>query len=153
MKNQLKKIKLPRRKAAEEPERPERITNDTVSKHRERILAGGRRFKYPIQYAKHKLIINSIIITVVALIVMALLIWHQLYVAQNTSKFIYRVTQLIPLPVASVDGQPVRYSDYLRDLRADIYSSKNLNQIDLSAGDQQINYLKRQELTKAERGA
>ncbi|HET7630491.1 MAG TPA: peptidylprolyl isomerase [Candidatus Saccharimonadales bacterium] len=155
MKNQLKRIKLPKRKGAEEPERPERITNDTVSKHRERILAGGRRFKYPIQYAKHKLIINSIIIVVVALVLMAVLIWQQLYVAQNTSKFMYRITQIIPLPVAKVDGETVRYSDYLRDLRVDISTVQNLNQIDMgsSSGDQQINYYKRQELNKAERDA
>lgn len=155
MKNQLKKLKLPKRKVAEEPARPERITNETVSEHRERILAGGRRFKYPIQYAKHKLIINSIIIVVAALALMAVLIWQQLYVAQNTSKFIYRVTQLIPLPVAKVDGQSVRYSDYLRDLRVDVYTVQSLNQIDMgsASGDQQIDYYKRQELTKAERSA
>lgn len=40
---------------------PNRITTETVAQHREQILAGGRRFKYPIQYARHKLVINAIL--------------------------------------------------------------------------------------------
>ena len=27
---------------------PSRITNDTVAEHREKVLAGGRKHKYPI---------------------------------------------------------------------------------------------------------
>ncbi len=155
MKRPLKgKLSLKRRTKAES-ERPERITNDTVSAHRERILAGGRRFKYPVQYSKHKLVINSVIIAVVAVALLIFVIWYELYPAQNTSKFFYRITQLVPVPVASVNGESVRYSDYLRDLRVDIYTLQNLNQInvDSKAGQQQIAYLKRQELTKAEKNA
>ena len=51
----MKKITLRNiavRKKKAEPEVPSRITNDTVAKHREQILAGGRRFKYPVQYIK-----------------------------------------------------------------------------------------------------
>ena len=32
-----------------EVEAPQRITNDTVTEHRKRVLAGGRKFKYPLQ--------------------------------------------------------------------------------------------------------
>jgi hypothetical protein len=84
-----------------------RITNETVAEHRERILAGGRRFKYPIQYARHRLVINAIIISVVAVIILGVVGWWQLYLAQNTSTFVYKVTRVLPLPVANVDGQPV----------------------------------------------
>lgn len=41
------------------------VTNDTVAEHREKILAGGRKFKYPIQYSKHKVIINAIIVVII----------------------------------------------------------------------------------------
>ena len=54
--------KLRRKKRSAEAEQPSRITNETVAEHRERILAGGRRFKYPVQYARHRLVINTIII-------------------------------------------------------------------------------------------
>ena len=39
-----------------------RITNETVAEHREKVLAGGRKFKYPLQYQRHKLIVNTLII-------------------------------------------------------------------------------------------
>ncbi len=90
-----------------------RITNETVAEHREHILAGGRRFKYPVQYTKHKLIINTILIISVVLVTFVLVSWWQLYKAQNTSTFYYRTVRIVPAPVASIDGQAVRYSDYL----------------------------------------
>ena len=79
-----------------------RITNDTVAEHRERILAGGRKFKYPLQYVRHRLVINTVIISTVALAALVSIGWWQLYSAQNTSEFMYKVTQVLPVPVASV---------------------------------------------------
>jgi hypothetical protein len=79
---------------------PNRITTETVAQHREQILAGGRKFKYPIQYAKHKLVINAILISIAALAALVFVGWWQLYPSQNTSEFMYRVTKFIPLPVA-----------------------------------------------------
>lgn len=92
---------------------PSRITNDTVAEHRERVLAGGRKHKYPIQYTKHRLVWNAIFIGVAALIAALVLVWVQLYVWRDTGDIAYRITRTIPLPVASVDGSWVRYSDYL----------------------------------------
>ena len=57
----MKNIKLKRNKK-QKASSAGRITNETIAEHRERILAGGRKFKYPIQYNKHKLIINTMII-------------------------------------------------------------------------------------------
>lgn len=144
-----------KRKTDDQEERPSRITNETVAEHRERILAGGRKFKYPIQYAKHKLVINSVIIGLASVALLVLLIWQQLYLAENTSKFIYRVTQLLPVPVASVDGHWVRYSDYLRKYRSSIHYLQSQNQINLRSedGQRQAEFIKRQELNKAERDA
>jgi hypothetical protein len=86
---------------------PTRITSETIEQHREHILAGGRKFKYPIQYARHKLVINAILISVAAVIIALVVGWWQLYPQQNTSEFMYHVTKVIPVPVAYVDGQPV----------------------------------------------
>lgn len=136
----MKKLRLSR-KARKEADVSERITNETVAEHRQKILAGGRRFKYPVQYAKHRLVINTIIISLVALIAVVVITWWQLYSAQNTSTFFYRITKVLPLPVASVDGSAVRYSDYLVLFRAqehykqlkegvDLYSKENKSQLD-----------------------
>lgn len=92
---------------------PSRITNDTVAQHRERVLAGGRKHKYPIQYTKHKLVWNAMIVGLAGLALAAVLIYVQLYVWRDTSDLAYRITRIFPLPVASVEGEWVHYSDYL----------------------------------------
>lgn len=119
----MKKVPLPKvnlrgRKKKQTPETPSRITNETVAEHRERILAGGRKFKYPHQYVKHKLVINAVLIAIVFVALITVLGWWQLYKAQNTSEFVYRVTKVVPVPVATVDGEWVHYSDYLMRYRS-----------------------------------
>jgi hypothetical protein len=133
------------------PEAPKRITNDTVAEHRKQVLAGGRKFKYPLQYARHKLVINTIIISVFALIFVGIFGWWQLYPQQNTSNFAYRVTAVLPVPVASIDGEQVRYSDYLLKLRSAEHYLQQKEQSTLSGGDseRQVMYLKQQSLRDA----
>lgn len=130
---------------------PSRITNETVAQHREQILAGGRRFKYPIQYARHKLVFNAIIISLVSLIIVIVIGWWQLYPAQNTSEFMYRITKVIPVPVASVDGQPVLYSDYLMKYLSSVHYLEQKEQLSLktSDGQRQVEYVKQQSLQDA----
>lgn len=145
MKKYLKN-KLSRNK--DEPKAPQRITNETVAEHRENILAGGRKFKYPVQYSRHKLVINTVLIGIVSIILIILVGWWQLYFAENTSKFVYRVTQLIPVPIASVDGQLVRYSDYLKKFRSSIHFLQQQNSINIRTDDgkRQVEFYKRREL-------
>ena len=100
---------------------PTRITNETVAEHRERILAGGRKFKYPIQYARHKLVINAILVSVAVAVLLIVIGWWQLYPMQNSSAFMYRLTRVIPVPVAIVDGEHVPYRDYLVQYRGSEY--------------------------------
>lgn len=128
-----------------------RITSDTVAHHRERILAGGRRFKYPIQYARHKLVFNAILISIAALIVVVVLGWWQLYKAQNTSEFMYRITKVIPVSVASVDGQSVLYSDYLLKYRSSIHYLEQKERASLKTDDgkRQAEYIRQQSMRDA----
>ena len=130
---------------------PSRITNETVAEHRERILAGGRRFKYPIQYARHKLVFNAIFISVIALVIVVAIGWWQLYPAQNTSEFMYRITKVLPLPVATVDGQPVLYSDYLMKYLSSVHYLEQKEQVSLKTDDgkRQIEYIKQQSMQDA----
>lgn len=133
----------------------DRITNETVAEHREQILAGGRRFKYPVQYSRNKLVINSILVSIVSIVVLGLLAWWQLYLAQNSSKFMYRFTQLLPLPVAQVDGESVPYSDYLKRFRSSIHYLQEQNNLNVNSkdGQKEVQYRKRQELNNAIRDA
>lgn len=97
---------------------------EKVAERREEVLAQGRKFKYPMQYAKHKLIINTILVAVAAIILMVVAGWFMLYKIQDTGDMIYRVTQVIPVPVAEVDGEKVRYSDYLMIYRSNLETSE-----------------------------
>lgn len=141
----MKKLlnKLRRRPQVEESTR---ITTETIAQHREKILAGGRRFKYPVQYARHRLVFNAIIIGVAVIILSAAFGWWQLYLAQNTSDFMYRVTKVIPLPVASVDGQTVLYSDYLMKYRSSVHYLEGKEQVNLNTedGKRQSDFVKQQ---------
>lgn len=138
-------------KQATPPETGGRITNETVAEHRERILAGGRKFKYPMQYTKHRVLIISILIVIVATISFAGFSALQLYKIQNTDKFIYRLTQAIPFPVAKVGDGYVRYSDYLRELRSSIhyFSTKEAVNFSSDDGKRQLEYQKRLALDKS----
>ncbi len=140
----MKKLKLKKRNT-QEPAVPSRITNETVAEHREQILAGGRRFKYPHQYARHKLVFNAVIIILVTVVLLGLIIWWQLYPAQNTSTFFYRVTRILPVPVATVDGAQVRYSDYLMRLGGSLHYLEQTERVNLDSedGQRQVEFYKR----------
>jgi len=128
-----------------------RITSETVADHRERILAGGRRFKYPIQYARHKLVFNAIAISIIALIIVIAIGWWQLYKVQNTSEFMYRVTKVIPVSVANIDGQPVLYSDYLMKYISSAHYLEQKEQVSFKTdnGKKQLEYIKQQSMQDA----
>lgn len=147
----MKKL-LAKVRGKKQPEMPAgRITTDTLAEHREKVLAGGRKFKYPVQYQRHKLVTNAIIISVVSLIALIGLGWYLLYPAQNTSEFMYRVTKVIPVPVAVVDGQQVRYSNYLMQYRSQVHYLVEKEQIDVNSedGKRQLDYVKSQSMAEA----
>lgn len=152
MKKMKKNIvnKLPWRKNRE-VEAPTRITNETVAEHREQILAGGRKFKYPVQYVRHRLVINAALIVVGAVVLMTLIGWWQLYPMQNTTTFMYRVTRVLPLPVGVVNGETVLYSDYLSQYKLSEYYLGKYGEVKLDSADgkRQLAYFKRQSMDKA----
>lgn len=146
----MKKL-LKARKQKKELQRSARITNETVAEHRERILAGGRRFKYPVQYARHRLVFNTVLISFAALVLIVGLVWWQLYPAQNSSTFFYRITRVLPLPVASVEGQQVRYSDYLVIYRSQAHYLEVKEGVNLkdAASKGQVDFIKRKAINDA----
>jgi hypothetical protein len=145
----MKKLLNKVRRKKDESTGQDRITTDTLAEHRERILAGGRRFKYPVQYQRHKLVFNAIIVGVAALILLVTITWWQLYIVQNTSDFMYRVTRVIPVPVASVEGEQVRYSDYLLKYRGAMHYLVERERLNLSTEDgrRQSDFVKNREMS------
>jgi hypothetical protein len=144
----LSKLRL-KKKQPEEP--AGRITTDTLAEHRQQVLAGGRKFKYPVQYARHKLVVNAIIIIVATIIILLGVGYWLLYQAQNTSDFMYRVTKVVPVPVAEVDGESVRYSEYLMKFRSNLHYLVEKEQVDITTedGKRQVEFIKDQAMHDA----
>lgn len=129
-----------------------RITSDTVAEHREQVLAGARRFIYPLQQSKHRTVILSGVIIAVLLGGSVLFTGLLLYRYQSTGDFAYQVSKLIPFPVTKVNGEYVEYEDYLFELRYSLFYFKNYDQegvnIETSEGDELVKQLKLQALEK-----
>src|ERR1700754_3053254 len=80
-----------------------RITNETVAEHREEVLSSARKYIYPLQHSPHRVVIISsalLVLVVVAFFTYCLL---ALYKIQSSSTFLYRITQVIPFPIAKAD--------------------------------------------------
>ena len=114
-------MKLGKGKKAKTAPKTER---EKEEERREEVLAKGRKFKYPLQYTKHKLVINTILVAAVAVVAMVVAGWLALYQFQSTGEMMYRVTQVLPVPVAEVEGAKVRYSDYLMIYRSNLQTSE-----------------------------
>lgn len=130
---------------------PLRITNDTIDVHREHVLSGGRKFKYPMQYAKHKLVYNALIILGSVVVVFGFITWWQLYKTETNEDFFYRVTTIFPLPVASIDGEQVPFKDYLMKYKASLYYTENIEKVDLKNQDGKaiLDYFKKSSMHEA----
>jgi len=135
------------------PSKP--IKRQTVAEHREIVLEQGRKFKYPIQYSKHKILINALVVGAVVIGLFVLFSWWMLYQNQTLSDFYYTATRVIPIPVASVDGEPVRYGDYMRRMRASIYYLEKQENRDFNNenGELELNYTRRFNMDEAQRVA
>ncbi len=128
------------------------ITQANLEESREEILAKGKKFKYPFQYAKHRVVINTLVICVTVLIAFVVVGWAELYKAQSTSEVAFRFTKVLGLPVAKVDGVSVRYSDYLMLYRSSIASIEHQQGAfdDSEDSEKQRNHYRRQALSSAE---
>lgn len=94
-----------------------KITNSTLEEQRQEILNKGRKFKYPVQYSKNKLIINTTLIAMILFTGGFALTVFQLYKVQNDSDLMYRITSVFPFSVANINGSKAPFSDYLLEYR------------------------------------
>jgi parvulin-like peptidyl-prolyl isomerase len=154
MKKKLYKIvpKRLRRKKSElvVQENVPRITNETVAEHREEVLKSARKFIYPLQHSKHRIVLVSsglFIMTVVAFFAYCTL---ALYRFQGSSTFLYRVTQVIPFPIARTGGDFIAYENYLFELRHYTHYYETQLKVNFNNGKdkEQLNQFKRRALDK-----
>ena len=123
-----------------------------VEERREEVLAAGRKFKYPLQWTKHRVVINTILIAFVVLAILFTSGWLALYQFGMTDEMLFRVTKILPVPVANIDGENVPFSDYLMFYRSSMLSiERQSGQVDneSSIADLRVQY-KRAALSEAE---
>ena len=115
----MKKLSL-RKKADQQP----KTEKEKVEERKKEVLAKGRKFKYPIQYAKHNIVIVTIIVSIVAVALLVFLGWLDFYKFQDTGDIAYRLSRFLPLYVAEVDDEKVRFSDYLMIYRSSMKAAE-----------------------------
>ncbi len=137
MKNKIRKIRDRRkrskeiRKAVESGATP-RITNETVAEAREDVLHGARKIVYPLSHSKHRVLITSTIIILTAIIAFLTYMLLNLYRYKNSSDFTYRVTQVLPFPIAKVGSTFVPYENYLFEVRRYVHYYNHVETIDFN---------------------
>ena len=128
---------------------------ERVEERREEVLAKGRKFKYPLQWTKHRVVVNTILISFVILAILVVGGWLALYRLGMTDGLLYRITKIVPMPVAQVDTEAVRFSDYLMLYRSSMTSIERQSgsQFDQESVDALRAEYKRSALTEAEQYA
>lgn len=131
---------------------PEKVTNSTLHLHRKQVISKGKKLKYPFYHSKHKIVILSSIIGLGALVGLFVSSTIYLYKYKPTNDFSYALTKLIPYPIARVDSIPVRYSDYLFELKVTLHSLERSGTIDFNSpqGESMKKNFERTALNKAE---
>jgi hypothetical protein len=155
MKKRLKKA-FDDKRAAIQNQEPEqqgsapRITNDTVAAHREEVLSSARKYIYPLQHSKHRIVLVTTTLIIAGFIGLMSYCLIALYKLDSTSSFLYRVTQVVPFPVAKAGSDFVSYENYLFELRHYMYFYENQQKLDFNseAGKQQLTQYKKQALQK-----
>jgi hypothetical protein len=127
-----------------------RITNETIAEHREEVLSGARKYIYPLQHSTHRIVLISVGIFIALVVTFFTYTTLALYKLQSSSTFIYRVTQVIPFPVARTKGRFVSYESYLFELRHYIhyYETQQKLSFKTAAGEQQLASYKKQALQR-----
>lgn len=95
---------------------------EKVEERREEVLAKGRKFKYPAQWTKHRIVISTIMISIIIVTMIVMGIWLALYKLGMTDDLLFRITKIVPVPVASVDSENVLFSDYIMLYRSSMTS-------------------------------
>lgn len=137
MKNKIKKA-IEKRRNREVSDQTDdsnkvRITNDTVASHREEVLSSARKYIYPLQHSKHKIVILTTTILIVLTVAFFTYCTIALYRLNSNSTFLYRVTQVIPFPIARAGKQFVAYENYLFELRHYMHYYETQQDIDFES--------------------
>jgi parvulin-like peptidyl-prolyl isomerase len=114
-----------------------KITTENIGEHREEVLKGARKYIYPLAHSKRKII--GITVTVMVTAVIALFVYCSLalYKFYEYNTFLYRVSQVVPFPIARAGGHYVAYENYLFELRHYVHYYESQQQRNFAGADRQ----------------
>lgn len=151
----MKKLKtLVKRKKAQATPDPNteaaKITHDNLSEHREEVLSSARKYIYPLQHSKHRIVLVSVGLFITVLVAFFTYCTFALYKAKSTNGFLYGVTRVVPFPVAKAGSSFVSYENYLFELRHYVHFYENQQKLDFKteSGRQQLEEYKKRALDK-----
>jgi len=127
-----------------------RITNDNLAQHREDVIRGAKKYKFPVAQSKRRIVqvsVGLLLSAVMAFLIISVLL---LYRFQNTSDFMYQVSRVIPFPIARTGTTFIAYEDYLFELKHYIYFYENKQDLsfDTEIGSSQLDNYKQRALEK-----
>lgn len=127
-----------------------RITNETIAAHREEVIGSARKYIYPLQHSKHRIILITTTLLILSIIGFFTYCTLALYRFESISGFLYRVSQVIPFPVARAGGSFVSYESYLFEVRHYTHYYESQLKLDFNSeeGKQQLAAFKKQALDK-----
>lgn len=150
VKHPLKRAKAPEEKVSEALSNVPRITNETLGEHREEVLSSARKYIYPLQHSKHRVVRISVGLLLAVIVSFLVFCGLSLYKFQATSGFMYDVTRVLPFPVAKAGSDWVSYESYLFELRRNMhyYRTQQLTNFSTPDGEAQLKRLKQQALSR-----
>jgi hypothetical protein len=116
-----------------------RITNETIAVHREEVLKGARKYIYPLQHSKHRIIVLTSVILSITIIGFLVYSGIALYRLNQYNAFLYRVTQVIPFPVARTGSNFVSYENYLFQLRRYVHYAETQQSQNITTASDRAN--------------
>jgi len=127
-----------------------RITTETIAAHREEVIGKARKYIYPLQHSKHRIITITSGLIIASVLGFFAYCTLALYRFQSTSGFLYRVTQVIPFPIARSGGSFVSYESYLFEVLhyTHYYQSQLKLDFESPEGKLQLAAFKKQALDK-----
>lgn len=109
-----------------------RITNQTVAEHREQVLSRARRYVLPLEHSKHQIVVITTTLFLVSVVAFFSYCVLALYKFHSNTAFLYRVTQVLPFPVAKVGNNFVAYENYLFELRRYVHYYESQQETDFT---------------------
>lgn len=111
------------------------ITTENIGEHREQVLGGARKYIYPLRHSKRVIVTITISVIIAAIAGLLTYCGLALYKYYQYNAFLYRVTQVVPFPVAKAGSQYVDYENYLFVLRHYVHYYESQQQRNFGGAD------------------